>query len=185
MFNIRHISNICRQPIPESGGCNTKSPFRLDDLSFRDYFLMDTSSDRYSGTISLIDLYVINKSFKWIRCLTGSQCSFWRIGVIWSYFQVLEDFESSIAEYQQYNVLNYSRKRRNLTHCQHPVIYTGVSSAYKWYLTPHRCAMIPRVRVYIVGTRGPITEPCGTPDNKNWMSDKIPWTDTLWERCSR
>ena len=28
---------------------------------------------------------------------------------------VSEDFESSIAEYQQYNVLNSSRKRRNLT----------------------------------------------------------------------
>jgi len=42
------------------------------------------------------------------------------------YHLVLEDFESSIAEYQQYNVLNSSRKRKNLTHCQDSVIYTAV-----------------------------------------------------------
>ena len=36
------------------------------------------------------------------------------------------DFESSIAEYQQYKVLNSSRKRRNLTNCQDPGIYTAV-----------------------------------------------------------
>ena len=33
---------------------------------------MDTSSDRYSGAMSLID---INKIFNWISCLTGSQLS--------------------------------------------------------------------------------------------------------------
>ena len=69
----------------ETGTCNS---IWLDDLSFRDDFLMDTSSHRYSGAISLIDLYIINKIWKWIRCLTGSQCSFWRFGVIWSYFRV-------------------------------------------------------------------------------------------------
>ena len=55
----RHMYyNIFRQPIPQSGGFNTKRKSRdtvtcnsiwLDDLSFRDDFLMDTSSHRYSG----------------------------------------------------------------------------------------------------------------------------------------
>ena len=33
---------------------------------------------------------------------------------------------SSAAEYQQYNVLNCSKKRRNLTHCRDPLIFTGL-----------------------------------------------------------
>ena len=45
---------------------------------------------------------------------------------IFYYPLVLEDFESPIAEYQQYNVLSSSRKKRNLTHCQDPVIYTAM-----------------------------------------------------------
>jgi len=45
-------------------------------------------------------------------------------------------------------------------------IYSCVSSAYKWYLTAYRCAMIPGGRVYIVKNRGPRTEPCGMSDNK-------------------
>jgi len=64
-------------------------------------------------------------------------------------------------------------------------IYSCVSSAYKWYLIPYSCAMISRGRVYIVKTRGSRTEHCGTPDNKNWTSDKIRWTDTLWKHYSR
>jgi len=64
-------------------------------------------------------------------------------------------------------------------------IYSCASSAYEWYLTPYRCAMIPRGQVCMVKTKWPRTEPCGTPDNKNCMSNKIPWTDTLWELCSR
>jgi len=48
-------------------------------------------------------------------------------------------------------------------------IYTCVSSAYNWYLTPyHCCARSPRGWVYIVKTRQPRTEHCDTPDNKNW-----------------
>jgi len=69
----------------DTGTCNS---IWLADLSFWDYFLLDTSSHRYSGAISLMDLEVINRILKWICCLTGSQCSFWRIGVIWSYFRV-------------------------------------------------------------------------------------------------
>jgi len=42
------------------------------------------------------------------------------------YNLVLEYFESSIAEYQQYNVLNYSRKTISLTQSQDPVIFTAV-----------------------------------------------------------
>jgi len=45
-------------------------------------------------------------------------------------------------------------------------IYSTVSSAYKWYLTRYRSAMITRGRVYIVKPSGPRTEPCGTPDTK-------------------
>jgi len=46
--------------------------------------------------------------------------------ILFLYYQlVLEYFESSIAEYQQYNVLNSSRKR-SLTHYQDPMIYTAV-----------------------------------------------------------
>jgi len=45
--------------------------------------------------------------------------------IVLLYF-VLDDFESSIAEYHQYGVLNYSRKRILLTHYQEPVIYTAV-----------------------------------------------------------
>ena len=37
-------------------------------------------------------------------------------------------------------------------------IYSCVSSAYKWFFIPYRCAMIPKRRVYIVKTRGPRTE---------------------------
>jgi len=48
------------------------------------------------------------------------------IKYLFYYHLVLEDFESSIGEYQQYNVLNSSRKRINLTHYQDPVIYTAV-----------------------------------------------------------
>ena len=48
------------------------------------------------------------------------------------------------------------------------VIHSCVSSAYKLYLMPYRCAMIPKGWVYIVNTRGPRTEPCGTPYNKNY-----------------
>jgi len=41
------------------------------------------------------------------------------------YITFVLDSESSIAKYQQYNVLNSSRKRRNLTHRQDPVIHTA------------------------------------------------------------
>jgi len=70
MFKTRRISNICRQLIPQSGAAtlNAQSPYNLsrntgtcnsiwlDDLSFGDDFLVDTSSHKYSGAISLIDL---------------------------------------------------------------------------------------------------------------------------------
>jgi len=36
----------------DTGTCNS---IYLDDLSFRDDFIMETSSHRYSGAISLID----------------------------------------------------------------------------------------------------------------------------------
>ena len=77
----------------DTGTCNS---IWLDDPSFRDDFLIDTSSHRYSGAISLIDLEVINKILKWICCLTGSQCSFWRIGVIWSYFLVFVTMQDAL-----------------------------------------------------------------------------------------
>jgi len=77
-----------QSPYDLSRDTDTCNSIWLDDVSFRDDFLMDTSSHRYYGTISLIDLYIINKILKWNPCLTGSQCSFWRIGVILSYFLV-------------------------------------------------------------------------------------------------
>jgi len=42
-----------------------------------------------------------------------TQCGDDKYIIFINYHLVLEDFESSIAEYQQYNVLNSSRKRRN------------------------------------------------------------------------
>ena len=48
------------------------------------------------------------------------------IKYLFYYHLVLEDFESSKTEYQQYNILNSSRKRGNLAYCQDPVIYTAV-----------------------------------------------------------
>ena len=52
-------------------------------------------------------------------------------------------------------------RRRNLTQCQDTKISRG--------------------GVYIVKTRGPNVEPCDTPDNNDWISDKVLRTDTLWE----
>jgi len=40
------------------------------------------------------------------------------------YHLTIEDLESFIAEYQQYNVFNFLRKWKILTHYQDPVIYT-------------------------------------------------------------
>jgi len=71
-----------------------------------------------------------------------------------------------------------------------------ISFRIQWYIpfcvisiqviyNQYRCAMILRWRAYIVKTRRPKTELCGIPDKNNWTSDKIQWTDTLWERYSR
>jgi len=50
-----------------------------------------------------------------------TECGDAKYSIFVYYHLVLEDFELFIAEY---NVLNSSRKRRNLTHCHDPVIYT-------------------------------------------------------------
>jgi len=50
-----------------------------------------------------------------------TQCVMPNISYLFYYDLVLEDLE-----YQQYNVLNYSRERKHLAHCQDPVIYIGV-----------------------------------------------------------
>jgi len=42
------------------------------------------------------------------------------------YHLILGEFESSMAEYQQYFVLKYLRKKRNLTQYNDPVIYRAV-----------------------------------------------------------
>ena len=49
---------------------------------------------------------------------------------IWYLFYYHLVLESSMAEYQQYIVLNISRKGRNLTHCQDLMIYTAVCHQY-------------------------------------------------------
>ena len=60
------------------------------------------------------------------------------IKYLFYYDLVLDDVESAIAEYQQYNVLNSSsKKRRNLTHCQDPVIYTAVYHQDTSDIYPH------------------------------------------------
>ena len=62
-FKRRRISNICRQLIPQSGGCNSKRTITiwleprhnsiwLDDLSFRDDFLMRTLYAFYSCQVT-------------------------------------------------------------------------------------------------------------------------------------
>ena len=69
------------------------------------------------------------------------------ISYLFSHYLILDDFDSSTAEYQQYDVSNPLRKRINKYHCQHPVIYIQlcvVMSIYKCYIVPYRCAMITR-----------------------------------------
>ena len=53
----------------------------------------------------LVYLEVINKIFKWLRCLPENQCSYYDhiSGNCHNMSLILEDFESSIAVYQQYN----------------------------------------------------------------------------------
>jgi len=50
----------------------------LQDLGFQDDLVMGTSSHRYSCAMLLIALKGVSKILKSMRCLTGSQCSFWR-----------------------------------------------------------------------------------------------------------
>jgi hypothetical protein len=91
------------------------------------------------------------------------------------YNLVLEYFYSSIAEYQEYSVLNSSKEDDKFNPMSGSNdIYSNGSSTHKWYLTLYCCSMIPRGRVSIEKTRGPRTQPCGTIDNRNQTSDKLP-----------
>ena len=83
----------------DTGTCNS---IWLDDLSFQDDFLIDTSSHRYSGAISLIDLI----DLKWIHCLTCSQCSFMKN---WSSFRVFVTMRAGLF-WMLYSDVPYNRE---------------------------------------------------------------------------
>jgi len=82
------------------------------------------------------------------------------------YHLVQENFESSVAEYQQYNVVNSLRKRRNFFHCQDIVIYTivCVSIEVTWKATSLRN---DSKIIHISKATGPRTEPYDTPHDND------------------
>ena len=72
---------------------------------------------------------------------------------------------SFMVEYWQCNVRHSPRKRTDLIHCQHPVMYIErcFISIPVIFNTPVHCAMIPR---------GPKPEPLGTRTFYDWVLEK-------------
>ena len=83
-----------------------------------------------------------------------------------SYYLILEEFESSTAEYHQYNVQNYCRKEEKFN------CLSGSSDI-------NTCVISIQVIF------NPISLRKSQPDKYKWTSDQIPWTDTFCQRLSR
>ena len=83
-----NTSDLRQSPVIQSNGCYTKinslynlnrdtaTLYRiwLDDISFPDYFLMDTIPDIYSDARQLVDLYL--ELFPFLRLNSHQSCIF-------------------------------------------------------------------------------------------------------------